>query len=65
MEVTMPAQYTPRHIHFYLHRKYDSESYYDIENNVMVFKDEKLLATTLPDDNITDQLIKRGYYTRK
>lgn len=45
--VTMPTQYTPRHIHYYLSRK-ESRYYYG----------------DLPDDKITDQLIKRGYYKK-
>ncbi len=52
--VTIPTQYTSRHIHYYLSRKMDIQSpgsfYY---------------CGDLPDDKVTDQLIKRGYYTRK
>lgn len=62
--VTIPTQYTPRHIHFYLHRKLDNESFYDFENGVMVVCETRLLDTVLPDDKITDQLIKRGYYKK-
>ena len=52
--ITIPTQYTPRHIHYYLSRKFEmkrpgSQYYYG----------------DLPDDKITEQLIKRGYYKGK
>ena len=62
ISVTIPTIYSPQRIHFYLHRKFDYESFYD-EN--MVRNEVKLLDTELPIDNITDQLIKRGYYIKK
>ncbi len=62
ISVTIPTIYGPQRIHFYLHRKFDCESFYD-EN--MVLHEVKLLDTELPIDNITDQLIKRGYYIKK
>lgn len=58
--VSIPTQYSSRNIHYYLHRKYDSETYYD--ENLNCFHEVKLLDTTLPDDAITDQLRLRGYY---
>ncbi len=55
------SHYNRRNIHYYLHRKYDSEFYIDEEGMV---HDERLLDTELPDDKITDELIRRGYYNR-
>lgn len=50
--VTIPTRFTSRHIHYYLSRKsslsYGGNWYYQ----------------ELPDDKITDQLIKRGYYSK-
>ena len=62
ISVCIPTMYSPQQIHFYLHRKLDYESFYD-EN--MVLQETRLLETELPIDNITDQLIKRGYYNKK
>lgn len=62
ISVSIPTIYSPQQIHFYLHRKLDCESFYD-EN--MVLQEVRLLETELPIDNITDQLIKRGYYNKK
>lgn len=58
--VTIPTQYSAQSIHYYLHRKYDSEYYFD-ESEIEI----PLLETDLPDDRITTQLIKRGYYSRE
>ena len=58
--VSIPSQFSSRNIHYYLHRKYESEEYYD-----GTYHKIKLLDTILPDDAITDQLISRGYYTNK
>lgn len=62
ISVSIPTEYSPQQIHFYLHRKYDYEYFYD-EN--MVEQKVKLTDRELPIDAITDQLIKRGYYTKK
>lgn len=59
--ITIPKKFSPQQIHFYLHRKYDLDFYYDEDNNL---KSIRLLDTVLPDDNITKQLIKRGHYSR-
>mgnify|MGYP001043138175 CR=1 FL=1 len=48
--VTIPAKFSPRNIHFYLNRKYYN---YTLEGEVL----------PLPDDAITIQLKKRGYFT--
>lgn len=58
--ITIPTQYSAQNIHNYLHRKYDSEYFFD-ESEVEI----PLLNTDLPDDHITTQLIKRGYYSRE
>ncbi len=63
--VTIHKKYSPQNIHYYLHRKYDKESFYDENEKVLKFTQTPLLETDLPEDNITEQLIKRGYYTRK
>lgn len=62
ISISIPTIYSPQQIHYYLHRKFDNETFYD-EN--MVRQEVKLLETELPIDNITDQLIKRGYYIKK
>lgn len=59
MCVTIPTKFSAKNIHFYLHRKYDHEFFFNGEEY------PRLLDTDLPDDHITNQLIKRGYYTRK
>lgn len=58
--VSIPTKFSPTKIHYYLHRKYDSVLYFDSEEYGL-----PLLQTTLPDDDITEQLIKRGYYARE
>lgn len=60
VRVSIPTQFSPQNIHYYLHRKYGSETYYDVDLNC--FHEVKLLDTSLPDDAITDQLRLRGYY---
>ncbi len=50
-----------RKLHRYLHRKFDSES---ILNEDGTFFDVPCLATRLPDDDVTSELISRGYYKR-
>lgn len=60
-QISIPTKFSSQNIHNYLHRKYDSELYYSIEDND--FLECNLLDTVLPNDNVTDQLIKRGYYS--
>lgn len=60
--VSIPTQFSSRSIHYYLHRKYDSKVYYD-EN--MTLCEIRILDTNLPADAVTEQLITRGYYSRK
>ncbi len=48
-------------IYTYLHRKYDSDIFMDEKD--MKLYEVSLLDTVLPDDDITNQLIKRGYYS--
>ena len=52
-----------RSIHYYLHRKYDNYSAFDTEHSELAGL--PLLETKLPDDAVTDQLMKRGYYQPK
>jgi len=60
--VSIPTKFSAKNIHFYLHRKFDDVLYFDEEG----YPHECcLLDTDLPDDHITDQLVKRGYYSRK
>lgn len=60
--VSIPTKFRSQQIHYYLHRKLDFEVHFDENWN---FTKTPCLETDLPDDAITDQLIKRGYYTRK
>lgn len=60
--VRIPAIHSRQQIHYYLHRKYDSDYIYDI--NDCDFLKVPLLETNLPDDKVTDELIKRGFYKR-
>lgn len=46
----------------YLHRKYDYESFWDGESSSPT--DIRLLDTELPDDIVTEQLIRKGFYNR-
>lgn len=59
IHVAMAPAFSVQKIHYYLHRKYESESYLD-ENMSIV--EIPLLDTILPDDAVTKQLIKHGYY---
>lgn len=63
VSVAVPSHFSRRKIHYYLHRKIDKEIIFDSESEEFVHK--SLLETVLPDDDVTDQLIKRGYYTRE
>ncbi|MCM1039813.1 MAG: SWIM zinc finger domain-containing protein [Ruminococcus sp.] len=60
-KIQLSPTLSTRQIHYYLHRKYDTESYIDGDG---IWHKYPLLDTALPDDNITNQLIKRGYYSR-
>ena len=60
--VSIPTKFSPTKIHYYLHRKYDSVSYLDAGEDEYGLP---LLQTFLPNDDVTEQLIKRGYYMRK
>ncbi len=59
--VRISAIYSRQKIHYYLHRKYDSETIVDDD---LTARNIPLLETNLPDDNVTDELIKRGFYKR-
>lgn len=65
VNVEISTKYSPQRIHFYLHRKLDNESYYEEKDGKLVVFEVSLLETKLPKDDVTEQLIKRGYYTRK
>lgn len=56
--VGIPKRFSARKIHYYLHRKYDTLFYFDDSPHEI-----SLLDTVLPDDDVTEQLIKRGYYS--
>lgn len=65
---TMDIRYTAVHllsrikygkVNMYLHRKFDTESIWQPEDN---FVELPLLKTALPHDDVTDLLIKYGYY---
>jgi len=58
-KVFIPNRFSRRNIHYYLHRKYDYFEYFDDD-----FKLIPLLETSLPEDKVTDELIKRGFYSR-
>lgn len=48
-------------IHMYLHRKFDHECFFDPEIAEML--DIPVIETDLPHDDVTDLLIKNGYYS--
>jgi hypothetical protein len=58
-KVLISGQYSRQNIHRYLHRKFDYTDFFD--DNVAYVP---LLKTWLPEDKVTDELIKRGYYCR-
>lgn len=60
--VRIPAIYSRQQIHYYLHRKYDSE--HILGDYYTSYEGVPLLETNLPDDKVTDELIKRGFYKR-
>lgn len=59
--VSIPTKYSSTKIHYYLHRKLDYITCVDDDMNEYNLS---LLNTELPDDDVTNQLIKRGYYLR-
>lgn len=59
-DVLISPEYSYKNIHHYLHRKYGYISYYDGQNMI----DLSLLESKLPNDKVTDELIKRGYYKK-
>lgn len=61
--ISIPTKFSSVKIHYYLHRKYDSEIFFD--ENMCALNSLPLLDTELPDDDVTNQLIKRGYYSKK
>lgn len=61
MLITIPPIFSSQKIHYYLHRKFDFQANYDEYMNISMVP---LLETVLPDDDVTEQLIKRGYYKR-
>lgn len=58
--VTIPDKYSSVKIHWYLHRKFDEEEYFDEHSEDFITV--PLLKTDLPNDDVTQQLIKHGYY---
>lgn len=67
MFITIPTKYSPVKIQSYLHRKFDSQSYYDYDKTTdnYTFWEVPFLETELPDDDVTAQLIKHGHYPQK
>lgn len=61
ISVFVPTQYNKKKMQYYLHRKHDYEAIYDDDTPVWI----PCLETDLPEDDVTDQLITRGYYQRK
>lgn len=55
--VLIPDCFSRQNIHYYLHRKYDFSDCVDDDGNSIL-----RIKTELPDDKITEELIKRGYY---
>ena len=49
-------------VRMYLHRKFDTDDYY---NEYANFRSDRLLNTILPDDDVTELLIQYGYYKRQ
>lgn len=61
--VMVPANISSRQVHYYLHRKYGFEYYYDPDSDTELCV--PLLDTCLPEDAVTAQLIRKGYYKPK
>lgn len=62
IHVSIPSKFSPTKIHYYLHRKYETTICIDADNNEYLLP---LLKSNLPEDDVTYQLIKRGYYQRE
>lgn len=60
--VSIPTKFSPVKIHYYLHRKYGYELIIDENENIIKVP---LCKSILPDDDVTIQLIKHGYYSKK
>lgn len=58
--VRISAIHSRQQIHFYLKRKYHPEYIFDGNDNK--YGESSSLNVYLPDDKITDELIKRGFY---
>ena len=58
--VMIPPNISSRHVHQYLHRKYGTEYYFDPYSKTE--RHVPLLDTSLPQDAVTAQLIRKGYY---
>ncbi len=67
VQIAIPSKYSSVKIHQYLHRKFDDQSFYNYDEGAenIIFSPVPLLETDLPDDDVTNQLIKHGYYSRK
>lgn len=61
--VDVSPNFNRRQIHYYLHRKFGFSLFFNPETAST--EKTPLLKTNLPDDEVTDELIRRGYYTRK
>lgn len=59
IQVTIPKKYSWQQIKYYLHRKLDTVFFFDENMNSI---ETSYLNTELPDDNVTKQLIRLGYY---
>lgn len=59
--VFIPTRYSKTKMYNYLNRKYGD----DLISDGKSFKRVPYLETDLPEDDVTDQLIARGYYQRK
>lgn len=62
LTVSVKRSFSARKIYFYLHRKYDNMACFDDEIGMSFIP---LLETDLADDDVTIELINRGYYSRK
>lgn len=58
ISIYVPSYYSRRKMHYYLHRKLDIDLFFDGKNVIRI----PLLNTELPNDDVTEELIKRGYY---
>ena len=60
--VSIKQKFSARKIYFFLHRKFD---YYNCFDENMNFYQIPVLETDLADDDVTNELVKRGYYKRE